>query len=586
MSVSREELIDFLNEAEQRGDMEAANMVLDKIEALAQESVSQPVREDYGEPVVEDGQFQIGGEVSRIKEGIGGAVEPALSLASGMVAGTVAPIGGGIQQLLNPNNPTAGFQARDRIQEALTYQPRTSAGQRVVQGMGETLAPVGEVIEKARLGDEALEAGLPEFIARQAEAIPEYAGAGLAALGLPAARQKPPLSAPRVTKTGVMESAPSPVANIKGGTETAAKFKIDKSGAVVKNPLGRQAVSRGWDDRLVGHVSTLKPAEKPIYQGMLKKAKSYFSEFSPKGRPSDVVGNQVATQVKYLKTIKTRNGKLLDKVAKQQLSQKPLNIDDFTDTVLKDIQELGGSMNDKGKLVFGRESQLYNQAGNQKALAGLFEKLKVSANPTALEVHKLKQWLSEYVSFSKSPTTKAEGISGATETMLKGYRKALNDKLRAVDKNYAKINDAYADSAGALDDLQRAVGPSTDILGDSAPAALGQKMRTFLGNNANRIKTEDAVAEIQAMANKYGGKFPDNDIAAQMRFINEMERMWGPFTETSFKSEIGQAGQRVAQSPGVAQLGREGIQLTAKQLRKAHISRESQIKAMERLLTQ
>lgn len=553
---------------------------------FASEEDFQPAREDYGEPVVEGGQFQIGGEVSRIKEGIGGAVEPALSLASGMVAGTVAPIGGGIQQLLNPNNPTAGFQARDRIQEALTYQPRTSAGQRVVQGMGETLAPVGEVIEKARLGDEALEAGLPEFIARQAEAIPEYAGAGLAALGLPAARQKPPLSAPRVTKTGVMESAPSPVANIKGGTETAAKFKIDKSGAVVKNPLGRQAVSRGWDDRLVGHVSTLKPAEKPIYQGMLKKAKSYFSEFSPKGRPSDVVGNQVATQVKYLKTIKTRNGKLLDKVAKQQLSQKPLNIDDFTDTVLKDIQELGGSMNDKGKLVFGRESQLYNQAGNQKALAGLFEKLKVSANPTALEVHKLKQWLSEYVSFSKSPTTKAEGISGATETMLKGYRKALNDKLRAVDKNYAKINDAYADSAGALDDLQRAVGPSTDILGDSAPAALGQKMRTFLGNNANRIKTEDAVAEIQAMANKYGGKFPDNDIAAQMRFINEMERMWGPFTETSFKSEIGQAGQRVAQSPGVAQLGREGIQLTAKQLRKAHISRESQIKAMERLLTQ
>jgi hypothetical protein len=32
VSVTREELIEFLNEAEQRGDMETANAVLDKIE--------------------------------------------------------------------------------------------------------------------------------------------------------------------------------------------------------------------------------------------------------------------------------------------------------------------------------------------------------------------------------------------------------------------------------------------------------------------------------------------------------------------------------------------------------------------------
>ena len=53
MSATREELIEFLSEAEQRGDMVAANKTLDKLEALAPSQ-----SEDNRQPVTEVGQVQ------------------------------------------------------------------------------------------------------------------------------------------------------------------------------------------------------------------------------------------------------------------------------------------------------------------------------------------------------------------------------------------------------------------------------------------------------------------------------------------------------------------------------------------------
>ena len=527
-------------------------------------------RESYGEPIERGGQYQIGNEAAGLgiapnpTAGAETVIEPALALGSAALAETVGNIGGGLQYFSGQ-----GPQAAERIKRSLTYEPKSEGAKRVMRGYADLLAPVGEAIEKTRLGDEALKAGYPEQVARVAEAIPEYAGALLAATGFPAAARKPPLSAPQPGK---------PVKPLS---------RVDvaiKDGKVIKNPLGKKAASSGWDDRAVAYVSMLDKGEKNIYKNMLDKAKSYFTEFSPKGRPSDVVGNEISKRIVYLKSLKTKNGKLLDKIAQQQLANKRIDIDDFVGQVMSDVSKLGGKLDDNGKLIFDVGSDLFERSGDQKALAGLFEKLKISGNPTALEAHKLKRWIDNYINYNTSPTTKAEGLSGQIETLLKGYREALNQKVRGLNKNYAQVNDIYSDSAGALRDMQKAIGPSVDITSDAAPAAIGQKMRTFLSNNANRIRTEEAVGEIQAMANKWGGKFPDHDIAAQMRFINEMEKMWGPFTETSFKAEIGQAGQRIAESPSAVQLAREGVRLTGRQLRKAKQSREAQIRAMEKLL--
>ncbi len=538
--------------------------------------------EEGSQAIVEDGQFQVGGDVtipiSDIFPGVASVGERTLKFATSAIA---APVAGlvGMGQTLNPfAEEGAGARAVEQTREALTYQPETEQAQVDEAAFAELMQPVSEFIDKARLGDEALEAGLPPAVATAYEMFPEAVGGMLTAAGLPSVRGVAGPSAP----TRIKPKNAQQIADIMTGKEPAAKFKLE-GGNIVKNKLGRNAISRGWDELAVSKVASLAGSEKRIYSRMLNEAKQYFKEFSPSGRPSDVVGDEVGKRLKFLGKLKETNGDRLGKIVNGKFGRQKIDIDDFVGDFLQDASELGGRIDKNGNLVFGTESQLFKMGGNQQALSGLFEKLKISGNPTAKQVHQLKKWIDEFVDYGKSPTQTDAGVSKSVERLLKGYRAKLNGKLR-VNAGYARANDIFSDAAGALDDMQKAVGPSVDILDDVAFKAIGQKMRTFLSNNANRIKTEAAVGEAQSIANKWGGKFPDHDIAAQMKFINEMERMWGAFTDTSFKAEIGQAGQRVAESPGIVQLGREGVRLTGKQLQKIHRSRDNQLSAMEKLL--
>jgi hypothetical protein len=63
-----------------------------------------------------------------------------------------------------------------------------------------------------------------------------------------------------------------------------------------------------------------------------------------------------------------------------------------------------------------------------------------------------------------------------------------------------------------------------------------------------------------------------------------MENLWGTFTESSLKAQAGGSITRLAQNPGAAQVGREAIDMTAKQIKKMTQSRAQQLKAIRELL--
>ena len=584
----------------------------------------------YGEPVASGEQFQVGNAketqeglypkpdgmslLGTLATGYPAQRDALLNNITSAGASTYGNIVGGTQQILEPllariqgrpQRPLVGSQTRDYITEQLTYQPRTAEGQAIVEGQGELLAPVGEAIEYTRMGDEALDAGLPEWAARMAEATPEYAGALLAMFGIKAnpkgairSKKAAPIQSRDVNPAPGMKPVnirieptldivgadPAKVGGVLGGTKEAAKLKFNATGQLVKNPAGIKATSAGWGDNVIGHVSSLTQSEKGLYKQMVASAKKYYSEYAAKGRPSDVVGMEFSKNVQYLKQQKMKSGKLLDVIAKD-LAGKKVNVSEFVTKLRQDIFELGGKIDDNGKVVFGRDSQLYNITGDQRALIGLYEKSKGLANPSALQVHEAKKWLDNYINYGKSITSAENSITKKIQPLLQGYRASLNETVRKVSPAYAKQNDIFSTSAGSLADLQSAMG-TTDILSPMAPQFLGQKFRAFLGNNQNRLKIEMAVGEAQAAAKQLGGKFPEHDITAQMRFINDMEKMWGPFTETSFKAEIGQAASRQMQAPSITQTGLEAARLTQRQLNKLKVSRDAQIKAMDGLLNQ
>jgi alkaline phosphatase len=93
------------------------------------------------------------------------------------------------------------------------------------------------------------------------------------------------------------------------------------------------------------------------------------------------------------------------------------------------------------------------------------------------------------------------------------------------------------------------------------------------------------MKQVEDVATQFGGKYAD-DLTAQAKAVNEIERLFGSFAETSFKGEITASGQRIAESPSLRQAGTEAVRLSAKQLRKMRQNETTQIRALEELIYQ
>ena len=181
--------------------------------------------------------YQIEPERSLGDQVVGG-LETAATIASGALAEPIAGVAG-IAQSLNPfADEGAGAEAVKATQEALTYQPRTQAGQESLQATGEALKPVGDFFQdiESGLGDYAFEkTGSPAFAAA-ATAAPtaflELLGAGIGSRATKKATQgvetaQDALSQAQSFKAGVPteETISSGVDIIQQGTpEQVAEF--------------------------------------------------------------------------------------------------------------------------------------------------------------------------------------------------------------------------------------------------------------------------------------------------------------------------------------------------------------------------
>ena len=210
-------------------------------------------------------------------EAVASVVEPLATIASGIVAEPIAGLAG-IAQAVNPfAEEGAGARAVEATREALTFQPRTEAGQAGLQAVGETLAPVGEAISGAEkaLGDAAFELTGSPALAAAATTLPaatmEALGFGIGRrvakvkTGLKKAPGKIPSPAKpsekQVTKA-LLESAPE-VEQIKNASRAIYK-EIDELNVVAKPSATRSLVDRvvnTANKQRVNKVLTPKSAE-------------------------------------------------------------------------------------------------------------------------------------------------------------------------------------------------------------------------------------------------------------------------------------------------------------------------------------
>jgi len=255
--------------------------------------------------------------------------------------------------------------------------------------------------------------------------------------------------------------------------------------------------------------------------------------FSVLNRPSDVVGDSLVDRFKAVKSINKRAGNQLEFEAKK-LQGQPVDVSGVMDDFLRTLQDDLGVTVANGKPSFAG-SAIEGLDGPQKFLTRLLGRLRNSgATPDAYDVHRMKKFIDEQVTFGKT----AEGLGGKTERVAKGLRRQFDQLLDSQFPAYDNVNTQYADTVQALDAFQKAAGATIDLASGNADKAVGTLSRRLMSNAQSRVRLLDAIEGLQSTAGKYGKTF-DDDVVSQALFVDELERVFGPSARTSLQGEVG-----------------------------------------------
>jgi hypothetical protein len=487
----------------------------------------------------------------------GGVLEAIYEPAAAIATGIPAEIAAGWSGLISA--PFTGTkEAAENVEEtrrALTYQPKTRAGQ-------EALAKLGEYFET---GVQALRyplsgiAGLTELatgqgIEQAAETVRGVQERGLGeTAGLRTLEETGSPEAAAAVETAI-KGAPAvlPIAKMfktrsamkakiadqimKGETDKSlAKYMLKGQKSVKIDPIAKETIKQGFDEGVVAAVKGASINDKAKMLKMvniLKKGKEN-ALYAMKNRPTDVAGNSLLERVNHIKKINRDAGMRLDSVAK---SLKGKSIDSKTpiNNFIQNLDDMGIQLSDDLKPVFVG-SDIEQLAGPQAAIKNIIKRLKSGKRgvmPDAYDLHRLKKYIDENVTYGKG----GEGLKGKTENVLKQLRRDIDSTLDANFSKYDKVNTTYSDTINALDSLQNVAGKKMDLFGPNADKAVGTLLRRMMSNAQSRVNLIDSVDDIERISRKYGGKFKD-DISTQMLFADELDTVFGPTARTSLAGE-------------------------------------------------
>jgi len=252
-----------------------------------------------------------------------GAIEPALTIATGAIAEPVAGLAG-IAQAINPfAAPGAGARAVEATREALTFQPRTPAGQESLQAIGEVLQPVGEALTGAErfLGDTVFEATDSPALAAAAASLPTaiLETIGLKGAGRIAKSTKTIEPSKRAIRKSLTEVAPQ--AEDLKNLSRRIYTELDESGVRLKEASYKDAV-KGIKE--AARKQGLSARTTPRSAGLIEDLE-------------EVVGRAPSlSEVDDLRTVASGVSKSLDRTEAAIGSRVVQEMDDFLDKITDD----------------------------------------------------------------------------------------------------------------------------------------------------------------------------------------------------------------------------------------------------------
>jgi hypothetical protein len=328
--------------------------------------------------------------------------------------------------------------------------------------------------------------------------------------------------------------------------KSLVKYTIDGAGKVKADKLAQETIKQGFDSGTIAAVSGASRADKMKMSKMvdvMQKGKEN-ALFAMKNRPSDIAGDSLLGRINHVKSVNKTAGKQLDNVAKSLKGQQ-VDSTQSVNNFLSNLDEMGVRLDNRLRPNF-KGSDIEGLAGPQSAIASMVKRLssgRKGVQPDAYELHRMKRFIDENVTYGKA----GEGLKGKTERVLKQLRADIDNTLDTNFPDYDAVNTTYADTVGALDNLQDAVGKKMDLFGPNADKATGTVLRRMMSNAQSRVNLVDSVDQLESTARKYGGVF-DDDIATQMLFTDELDMVFGPVARTSLAGETAKGVKKAAET--------------------------------------
>lgn len=352
---------------------------------------------------------------------------------------------------------------------------------------------------------------------------------------------------------------------------------------VVKDKAVIGATDQGFD---IDFLETVKkvgtPADKKALLKMTNIAKKgrINPVFRDKMRPSFVAGDVLLDKFNQIKAINRAAGKQIGRTTKF-LKGKTVPTAQIGDGFLESLDALKIKIVD-GKLNF--EDALVSGAGRKKAISDIFGRMTRNKNPDALDVHELKIFIDDTISYGKE----VRGLGGRAESSLKDLRLSIKDTLNNNFPEYAKANKAYSDTIDILDEVQSLAGKKTDLTSDSASGQLGILARRETSNAQSRGRVKDAFDNLDEVLKTHAGfggvkriQGPEGkvDFRLLMKYADELDKVTGSAATTSAAGTVETA---IKAATGPKQFITEKVIEASKKVK--GISVENAHKSMEQFL--
>lgn len=305
------------------------------------------------------------------------------------------------------------------------------------------------------------------------------------------------------------------------------------------------AINQGFDEGVIAAVKGASDVDKDKLLKMVdimergKKNKL----FAIRNRPSDVAGDTLTDRFNDVLAANKQSGKELNVVANRLRGQEVDSLP-AVNSFIDDLDSIGVTLDANLKPNF-KGSDIEGVAPAERVINQIVTRMRETRAPDGRDMHRLKRFIDEQVSFGKS----GEGLTGRTEGILKNLRRNIDGILDQRFSEYDRVNTQFSETISAIDALQDVAGKKMNLTGPNAQKATGTLLRRLMSNAQSRVRLLDAVDEIEAVSSKFAPGAPrltgvggqKSDLLTQILFVDELDSVFGPVARTSFQGQIDQA---------------------------------------------